>query len=206
MNEIKISLLICSIERRKEQLTNLISTLENQANKLSNKNLIEILTEIDNEVLSIGTKRNLLIQRARGEYLVFIDDDDNVCQDYLSNIFQALSSSPDCDCIGYKAKILHHNKWYTVNYSLKNKEKIWNHSTLNVYTSIFHINPIKASIVKKYKFSDKFWEEDVDFMKNILHELKKEIFIDHVMYFYTPSNEDLLKIIKDKRRQVEIEE
>jgi len=45
--------------------------------------------------LSIGEKRNLLLQQARGKYIAFVDDDDTVLPAYVGELLAATDSDPD---------------------------------------------------------------------------------------------------------------
>ena len=63
------SILICSLFRRKEFLERLNLVLLPQCN-----DLVEVLYEIDNGEISIGTKRNRLLDRSTGKYIAFIEE------------------------------------------------------------------------------------------------------------------------------------
>ena len=75
----KLSILILTIPNRKRMFDKLISELNNQ---FTDEKFIpfedyEILIQSDTDK-TIGEKRNELLQRARGEYIAFIDDDDMI--------------------------------------------------------------------------------------------------------------------------------
>ena len=72
----KLSILILTIPNRKRMFDKLISELNNQ---FTDEKFIpfedyEILIQSDTDK-TIGEKRNELLQRARGEYIAFIDED-----------------------------------------------------------------------------------------------------------------------------------
>ena len=73
---IKLSILILSIPSRIKQLETLLEKLENQFDD----DRVEILVMLDNKSFHIYEKRNELLDMARGEYLCFLDDDDNVAE------------------------------------------------------------------------------------------------------------------------------
>ena len=91
----KLSILILSITDRAEQLKKLTDELDIQIELYNLKDSVEILTEIDNKEKTIGDKRNIVKAKAKGEYICFIDDDDMVSEDYLSEIFIATESNPE---------------------------------------------------------------------------------------------------------------
>ena len=67
----KLSILIPSIDERKNLLAELMGALRPQ--KTDN---VEFLVMTDNGQMSIGQKRNMLLGQSHGEYVAFVDDDD----------------------------------------------------------------------------------------------------------------------------------
>ena len=55
----------------------------------------EILLDERPRGVSTGSKRNALIEKAIGKYIVFIDDDDIISADYMYNIMMASAYNPD---------------------------------------------------------------------------------------------------------------
>lgn len=95
-----LSLLILSLPSRIVSLGRLLGQLEQQiAAAARRKNDVEILCLTDNRVLTVGAKRNAVMQLARGRFVAFLDDDDRVSDDYLSRILTAVDERPDADCV-----------------------------------------------------------------------------------------------------------
>lgn len=92
---LKLSICICSLHKRGAQLDELLLRLHNQ-HRLDE---VEILIAIDAGQTLVGIKRNRLVQRAVGEYIVHIDDDDLVHRAYVSKILHAIDNNPDVDAI-----------------------------------------------------------------------------------------------------------
>ena len=92
-NNIKLSILICSVQNseREESLKKLIHELNKQISENYAENIVEVLVEKDNGEISVGKKRNILIEKANGEYICFIDDDDFISKNYLNTILQNLT-------------------------------------------------------------------------------------------------------------------
>ena len=90
-NPKKLSILICTIIERKNLLNRLLNILNKQKT-----DDVEVLVESDNKQISIGEKRNKLLNKAVGDYVAFIDDDDLVSDDYVKKVLQAIESKPDC--------------------------------------------------------------------------------------------------------------
>lgn len=63
--------------------------------KLRTPSSVEILIEGDNGALASGVKRQRLVNKAKGKYLCFVDDDDWVSNEYLSRILTGCRSGAD---------------------------------------------------------------------------------------------------------------
>ena len=68
-----LSVLTCSLKSRSQVFKRLENILKKQ---IFNTNQVELLANIDNGEKTIGCKRNELLNAAKGQYVVFIDDDD----------------------------------------------------------------------------------------------------------------------------------
>lgn len=181
-----LSILIPTIVEREESFLKLKTFLEEQIVKAGLESIIEILYLSDNRQYPIGTKRNVLINAAKGNYIVFIDDDDWVSEDYVISIYEALTSSEDIDCVGIQGLLLFQGK----------QERIFKHSIKYTkysddsrfyYRPPNHISPIKRDIAIKYSFADVNIGEDTDWAMRLCKDqvLKKEVMIDtKILYYY----------------------
>lgn len=66
-------------------------------NELSRQRVdgVELLKCIDGGEETSGVKRQRLVDAARGEYVAFVDDDDEISPDYVASILSAIESKPD---------------------------------------------------------------------------------------------------------------
>lgn len=174
-----LSILIPTITGRESHYDSLIASIGSQYKG----NEIEIITAKDSREKSIGQKRNELVQSAMGEYCVFVDDDDKLPPYYIEEILNASKSNPDA--IGFKGNYYHDNvlkKEFV--HSIKHKE--YAETMYYFYRPPNHLNPIKTSIAKQFKFPHKSMFEDTDWAMQIAKSglLKTEVFIDKIMYNY----------------------
>lgn len=56
---------------------------------------VEHLVFLDNKKRTIGEKRDALLRIAKGRYVAFVDDDDDVSNDYVHQILNASEQNPD---------------------------------------------------------------------------------------------------------------
>jgi len=59
---------------------------------------VEVLWESDNGELTLGQKRNVLMDRCSGKYHCFIDDDDVLAPYFLKTFVPMIQSKIDYDC------------------------------------------------------------------------------------------------------------
>lgn len=180
---IKWSILICTLDERSEAFERLFLKLIKQIEKNDLTSKIEIVFFKDNRDVNVGTKRNSLLKSAKGEYLCFIDDDDDISDFYISSIYECLKSNPDNVSLrGFlKSPGLKPEKFFH-SISIKSYSKIG--KTYLRYPN--HLNVIRSSIAKKYKFPEKNYGEDYDWATQILYagELKKEAMLRNYVYIY----------------------
>lgn len=177
---VKLSILICSLESRSASLFTLLETL-----RLQRTPDVDLITDIDNGEASIGAKRNRLLNRATADYVCFIDDDDKIPADYVSQILAALETSPDC--VGFNlAYYVDGKPKGTAIHSLR-YERYAQHKTpdgMLYERTPNHLNPIRREIALQAGFTEKNHGEDTDFAVKVRPLLKTEVFIDQVMYHY----------------------
>lgn len=184
---VRLSLLICTIEERKTRFNVLIARLESLLNNYGHADQVEIISECDNKQMSIGAKRNILLLKASGDYLCFLDDDDTVDEEYFVKILGALESSPDCvqmigvmNTDGWKMErfehSIAHNRYY-------DKNGVY-------YRYPNHLNPIRRDIAIQFKFPESNFGEDTDWATQIKDSalLQIEEPIDKVIYHYRYSS------------------
>lgn len=176
----KLSILIPSVEPRYKQLNRLLHYLSKQVDRncLSN---VEIIVYKDNFETSTYKKRNILLGAASGEYLVFIDDDDSVPNYYLPTILNNLHKP--VDYVGYRVLVALDGYWSKETiHSLRFNE--WSEDEDFYYRDVTHINPIRSSIAKSVSFPEREYAEDSAWANLLRDKVKREVFIDRIMYFY----------------------
>jgi glycosyltransferase involved in cell wall biosynthesis len=182
------SILICTLEERRSAFEKLYSELQKQIVQAGLEDRIEVLYERDNREKSIGKKRNELLRRARGKYMCFIDDDDEIHPEYIEMIYSKLQSNPDClslkgimygnDQRPYilDQSIIHGNRYSTVDGKYLRPPG--------------HLNPMKKVIAGQFLFPDTSKGEDCKWAFAIANAklINTEERIEIPYYFYLPSS------------------
>ena len=173
------SILTPSVPERSSNIEKLYKKL---ASQIGNKN-IEHITLIDNKKRSIGAKREDLVSLARGKYLAFVDDDDDISDDYVDSIIEATNHSPDV--ITFKQSCyVNKNPVSIINFSLKNKVNEEYFPNIIINRMPFHVCAWKTELAQKYKFSDKNYSEDWFWAEQLIKEAKTEYHIDKILHSY----------------------
>lgn len=180
---IKLSILICTIPKRADFFDRLLAQLAKQETDET-----EVLYNGDPS-MSIGAKRNELLQAAEGEYVCFIDDDDRVSDNYVNLLMDGINKSVDvCSLKGVITDDGEHPRIFE--HSIKYKayktvvDSFYPEVTYERYPN--HLNCIKSSIAKQFKFPETNHGEDTDWATQIFKSglLKTEHYIEDILYFY----------------------
>lgn len=178
-----LSILIPTLYTREILFKGLINKLQFQIDTFDLVGEVEILTVIDNRENTTGFKRNMLLESAKGKFVVFVDDDDDVSEKYLKLICDIIKQNQNIDCIGINGIYTEKSKQFPFETSLKHNWEFvdgWFLRTIN------HISPVKREHAIKVKFPNKTIQEDYDWTMELksLNLLKKEVVIKEPVYFY----------------------
>ena len=182
----KLTIMILSLPNRLKLLNELLNELEKQSNGLP----IEILYLGDNQMIPIGTKRNILKRYAQGEYSTWIDDDDFIHPQYIDNILKGIEKNPDVICWTNQITIggynmIPHPIVEKCHFSILHTELKKDFKNKIYYYMPCHINPIKHSISSKFDFDEcSYCKADSKWMMDISKLLKTEYIIPEVMYYH----------------------
>jgi hypothetical protein len=117
-----LSILIPSVPPRKKYLNKLLFEIQNQIvnNNLHDK--VEVIVYVDDFEKSVGEKRNIMIEKSNGKYIVIIDDDDWISDNYCLEVSKACEEY-DVDQIITNLRYFHNQKNKFVNFNISNKFK-----------------------------------------------------------------------------------
>lgn len=186
INNMKLSILICSLEQRANMLQDLLQELNSQINLAGANKEVEVLTDIDRGEKTIGQKRNDLLARARGEHIVYIDDDDWIYSCYISEILKALETNPDSLAISghMTSNGKDQRNWFiSIRYEWITKDLVY-------YRFPNHITPVRRKYALKAKFPPVNSGEDYHYSMGLKKYLKTEVKIEQPIYHYRYSTQN----------------
>lgn len=185
--EYKLSILIPSTIDRQDMLDVLLFFLLKQVEILGIEDDVEILTDIDNREISVGEKRQRLLLRAKGEWVCYIDSDDEVSNDYIFEIIKSTETNPD---------VITFNGWMTTDGVNRENFKIAQglpYITIKDANgkSLYlrhpnHLTPVRRSIAIKIGFKDLVFAEDYDYSFRLKQSelIETSCYIEKDLYHY----------------------
>lgn len=186
-----LSILIPSIPERLLKVLELYRKLYAQMALIENCPQIEILCHTDNLIRTIGEKRTDLLKSAKGDYMGFVDDDDDIADDYLESILYGLSSY--ADVITFKQQASIDGKKFIVNFGLKNENEEAaideGGNYLNINRKPFQMCIWKRDLIKDCVFPSKNYFEDAEWVDCAVTKVLTEHHIDKVLHYYNFTTE-----------------
>lgn len=180
MRNILLSICVCSVMgRRSNFLPKILDQLDQQT---SNFKDVEILVLLDNKHKMLGDKRNDLVAISQGKYIVFVDDDDRLSDDYVSTLRDAILNN-DVDVINFIVSVsLNKGPYKPCYYSMTYKD---DYNMPESYHRLpNHICCIKRSLAINTPYKRLLRAEDFAYSHDLHPKLKSEYNIDKVLYYY----------------------
>ena len=176
-----LSVCIATVPKRSAMLARLVDYLLDQIARDAPRKA-EVITDAGPG--TIGEKRQRLLERARGHFVAYVDDDDWIAHDYIAQIVSAVERVPTADCLslwgvitenGDNPQRFHHSIQYDG----------WYRTADGLYARTpNHLNAVRRDIALQVGFEPKQFGEDHQYSKGIRPLLKTEVPIDSILYHY----------------------
>lgn len=173
-----LSILVPTTPDRANYLAKLISIFEKQKN-----NKFELVVYEDHKEKTTGEKRNRLLQEARGEWICFVDDDDEVVDDYIESIWPGLSNEYDVvamHILYYENGVFKGNSFHSLKYDKWFEDR----AKREYYRCPNHLNPVKKDLAITAGFPNKNHGEDSAYSLSLYPLLNKEYNANKPLYKY----------------------
>ena len=176
-------ILICHLPERSEKLRRLTRSLDKQKAKFPG--LVDYKINDSGRGMPTGIKRNMLTEQTQSDYFSFIDDDDMVSENYVSEIMKGTESNPDVITFdGFYTEFGKNRREFTIRLGSKYyedpKDQFYYHRFPN------HLAVMRREKVQKVAFPPIWQAEDFQWADRIrsLGLLKTEHHIDLPLYHY----------------------
>ncbi len=159
--------------------------LEEVVSQIGDRKNVEVLALLDNKKMSVGEKRNRLVDMAQGEYLAFVDDDDRISPLYVEVILEAIKNNPGVDVITFD-HLLHHLQLGR-NITLRHDKDITKCKHINDTEwrgHLAHTHVWRRNLLEGVKFIDKNFGEDMKWGLEMSGKAESVHKISGVLYFY----------------------
>jgi hypothetical protein len=183
--EYEWSILIPTLAGREQQLNKLIKCI--RENTKDRK--VEICLNYDNREITTGLKRNILLQNAKGKYVSFVDDDDDLTPFYFQDAFSCIDGN--FDVCRLKGKL--HNYFFVHSLSISPEHPLAKDSIF--YRKPNHLNIMLTRPAQFIKFRDMVYGEDANWSADLNRfKLLVNEYIpphDEVQYIYNLRTSDV---------------
>lgn len=192
---LKFSILMLTIPSRTDVCRTLIEKLENQ---IGDREDVEIINLMDNKSLHIFEKRNHLLDIARGEWLAFLDDDDDISDDYIDVIMKTLEENPNTDLVAFNQQCWLDGVSCRVFFDLNNPHENCIRISKTEYKDTkrppYHMCVWRSSIAKSEIFKSAYSQtgqscEDIDWLVRLYPKVREQTKIDDYLHIYRYDSE-----------------
>ena len=148
---------------------------------------IEHLVLYDNRARSIGMKRQALLESARGDYIAFVDDDDDVSGDYVTRLIEAITEHPEADVITFDQAAIYNGKPFTVHFQIGAKDdKLMLEGPDNqcLTRGPWHVCAWRRTKIRHCQFLDTNYGEDAAWVAQARQHVTRAHHIDAILHTY----------------------
>ena len=187
----KLSILTPTIPGREKQLAELQENIHKQllhaggsimfSDHKSRMADVEHLCFCDNRTRSIGGKRQALVDIARGEYIAFVDDDDDISDDYVASLLNAIETG--ADVITFRQCAIYNGLKSEVVFGVKNQDQPFQPGGITLRAP-WHVCAWKRERVAGCLFSESNYGEDIVWCIQARQRIKTAHHIDRILHTY----------------------
>lgn len=173
-----LSILTPAIPLRMAQLATLSDEIARQIGDMP----VEHLALVDNMKRSVGLKRQALLDVAQGEYVIYLDDDDTITENYVGYILAACQRGRDVITFRQRATI--NGKVGHIDFRLNAPaDRPWQED-MTVTRPPWHVCAWRRDLVKDCLFPDINDGEDIIWCQQARALVKTETHIDAELHHY----------------------
>lgn len=181
------SVLILSVPNRLGPL--LIPLYDKLLKQTGGSKDVEILCLVDNKVMTIGEKRQKLLDIARGGWVGFLDDDDDIADSYIEDLKTAMLSTP-ADVIAFNQHCTINGDEFRVFFDIKNGHDPVCRGTDGNFKDLkrfpYHMCFWRSDVAKTIPFRNSSYGEDLDWCSRMMQSgrINTQVKIDKILHYY----------------------
>lgn len=187
--ELILSILIPSIPERKDKLERLLLLLNRQIETISEHPMLGNVEVVVNnsksfldEGVTVGEKRNQLIEQAQGKYVCFLDDDESIAPNYVETLLRLCNE--DKDVCTFRAVIKLTDYWGLVDMKLAYKNNDQSSPEYTIRRTAWHICPVRREFATMYQFENKNNAEDFAWFEKVLTNCVSDAHTERILFQY----------------------
>lgn len=164
-----------------ERRTKCMYVLADKIAKQMGGQAVEHLILSDNRKRSIGAKRQALLDIARGQYIAFVDDDDDIADGYVEELLKATVSG--ADVITFMQAATYNGKKSVVDFQLGQGDQYFNPGGITIRDA-WHVNAWRRSRVAHCQFGETNYGEDLTWCLQARRMAETTVHIPKILHFY----------------------
>ena len=179
-DEILLTIAVCTMPSRMESFAKISKELFRQAEGKP----VEVFCFLDNRKSNLSEKRNVVIEKAKGRFISFVDDDDWVEPDYVERILAEIVKEPEADCVVFDVLVQGYTKEpklckYDVAFQHGEDEKAY-------YRKPNHVMAYRTEISRRHGYKKELSaiSEDTEWAERASKDIKKQVRVDKALYHY----------------------
>jgi hypothetical protein len=153
------SILIPTMPGREQGLYKLLDSIREKVARICPAMKYEFCLSFDNRETSIGLKRQNLLKDAKGKYSSFIDDDDDITDAYIEDLWECIKGG--YHTMRLKGQMAQYNFVHSTEITMKSPMATKDEPPL-FQRPPNHLNPMLADVAKLIPFKDAVHGEDLD--------------------------------------------
>lgn len=173
----KLSILTPTIPGREKQAQALSEKMTSQIGTLP----VEHLILSDNRRCSIGAKRQRLLDIARGEYIAFVDDDDDVSDDYVVSLLAGIETG--ADVVTFEQRAIYNGLESKVVFKLGQQDGPFVPGGITTRAP-WHVCAWKRSKVKRCQFGESNYGEDKEWCLQARQMVRTTVHLPLILHTY----------------------
>jgi glycosyltransferase involved in cell wall biosynthesis len=176
-----LSILTPTIPGREKLVQALSQKLAKQIGIQYGVPIVEHLVLSDNRTRSIGAKRQALVDIARGQYIAFVDDDDDIADNYVAELLKATASS--ADVITFLQWATYNGQQSMVDFQLGQGDHGFAPGGIT-NRDAWHVNAWRRSRVAHCQFGESNYGEDLTWCQQARRMAQTTVHIPKILHFY----------------------